>query len=436
VGAETLEQDTGDRLRGRQPESSLSSSLTLRGPVAYLTGEYPKVSHTFIQREVAALRGLGVNVITCTVRHAPAKDVVGADQKIEEANTFCIMDAARNPFRLVKAHLVLLVRSPGRWFSALGLAWRTRSPGAKAALYQLFYFAEAGILAEHLKRCHVQHLHNHFGNSSCSVAMLTSALSGIPFSFTEHGPALFFEPVRWRIDEKIARASSVIAISHFCRSQLMLFSDPSHWSKISIVHCGIDPEKYGHDRTPFRKRILFIGRLDHVKGEHLLIDAFAEVRRVHGDATLTVVGDGPSRRGLEARAASLGLDAASVTFTGYLTQDEVALSLDEADVLVLPSFAEGVPVVLMEAMAAGKPTIASRLAGIPELVDDGKTGYLISPGATDELCTRLVELLSDPDRCQRMGEAGRQRVQREFNVRHEAARLAHALLGPTSKGPS
>jgi hypothetical protein len=163
------------------------------GKIAYLTGEYPKVSHTFIQREVVALRGHGANVVTCTVRRANPKDVVGPDQKVEEKTTFCILAAARAP-----------QRRQMRPDQPLRLAIRTRPPGFKALLYQLFYFAEAGVLARHLRRENVVHLHNHFGNSSCSVAMLTSEMSGIPFSFTEHGPAIFFEPMHWRIDEKVA----------------------------------------------------------------------------------------------------------------------------------------------------------------------------------------------------------------------------------------
>ena len=284
----------------------MPSSPTAPAPIAYLTGEYPKVSHTFIQREVAALRAQGLTVLTCTVRRAAAKDVL-ADQKAEEAATFCILEAARNPARLIGAHLAALRRAPKAWFSALFLAWRTRPPGAKAALYQLFYFLEAGVLAQHLRREGVGHLHNHFGNSSCSVAMLTSVISGIPYSFTEHGPAIFFEAGKWRLDEKIARARFVVAISHFCRSQLMLFSDPRHWKKIVIVHCGVDPALYGRSpRGRFGKHVLFVGRLDPVKGVPLLLEAFAAVRRRHPDARLTVVGDGAARPAAEAQASRTG----------------------------------------------------------------------------------------------------------------------------------
>ncbi|MEP3332266.1 glycosyltransferase family 4 protein [Sedimentitalea sp.] len=417
------------------PTSDIAApSSEPHGKIAYLTGEYPKVSHTFIQREVAALRAHGADVLTCTVRRANPVDVVGTDQKAEEAETFCILHEARAPHRLIGAHLSELLRAPRRWVSALQLAWQTRPPGAKALLYQLFYFAEAGVLAAHLRKMKVVHLHNHFGNSSCSVAMLCSELSGIPFSFTEHGPAIFFEPMHWRIDEKIARARFVVSISHFCRSQLMLFSDEVHWPKISIVHCGVQPENYG--RTPrekFGKRVLFVGRLGAVKGVPLLLEAFASLATKHPDAQLTIVGDGEDRSRLEAQAQTLRV-AEAVDFVGYQPQDAVAAFLEDADMLALPSFAEGVPVVLMEAMASRIPVIASRVAGVPELVQDGVTGFVIPPGDVKTLSERIDQLLSDPNLCRRMGETGRDIVSHEFSINHEGAWLLQILRGQVEPG--
>ena len=397
--------------------------------IAYLTGEYPKVSHTFIQREIAALRQQGCEVLACTVRRAPAKDVVGEDQLAEQRDTWCVLENAKNPLRLLAAHARAFARSPRGWFSTLALAWRTRPPGLKAMLWQMFYFLEAGVLAEHLRARGVQHLHNHFGNSSCSVAMLASAMSGIPFSFTEHGPAIFFEAERWAIGEKIARARFVVAISHFCRSQLMLFSRPADWGKIAIVHCGVAPSAYGREtRGAFGKRLIFVGRLDPVKGAPLLIEAFARVLPDHPDARLTIVGDGSSRAGAEARARELGI-AASITFAGFRAQSEVARMLEEADLLVLPSFAEGVPVVLMEAMASHIPVIASRVAGVQELVEDGVTGFTVPPGDVPTLAGRIGRILSDPEAARRMGKTGRQVVEAEFDIAGESAWLAEVLRG-------
>lgn len=404
------------------------------GPIAYLTGEYPKVSHTFILREIAALRAQSVRVLACTVRRAADKDVVGDDQQAEAAATFCIVEHAKKaPHRLIGAHLVALARSPLRWFSALSLAWRTRPPGMKASLWQLFYFAEAGLLAQHLRRNGVVHLHNHFGNSSCSVAMLTSAISGIPFSFTLHGPAEFYAPTWWRLDEKISRASFVVCISHFARSQAMAFSDPAHWDKLKIVHCGVMPATHG--QHPHEKRgnsLLFVGRLAAVKGVPLLLEAVAAIRKAHPEVRLTVVGDGPDRDALERHAKALGVSDV-VTFSGYQPQDAVTRLMDRADVVVLPSFAEGVPVVLMEAMASRLPVIASQIAGVPELVEDGVSGFVVRPGDLKSLTGRIGQLLSDPALCARMGAAGRRKVEAEFDVDAEAARLATLFSGAASE---
>lgn len=404
------------------------------GPIAYLTGDYPKVSHTFILREVEAVRAAGVKVITCSIRQPPEAEFKGQEELRARAETFYVKTAARNPARLLATHGRAFLRSPATWARTLALAIRMRSPGLKALIWQLFYFLEAGVLADHLRRNNVRHLHNHFGNSSCSVAVLAAELAGIPFSFTEHGPAIFFEVDRWALPEKIKRAHFVVAITHFCRSQLMLFSDPKHWDKITIVHCGVDPAAYRHDPGGSGKRVAFVGRLDPVKGALLLIEAMAEVLKAHPDATLTLAGDGPARAGAEARAKALGIDAA-IHFAGFMTQGQVADLLAQSDMLVLPSFAEGLPVVYMEALASGIPVVASRVAGVQELVEDGVTGYAVPPGDVATLANRMIRLMDDPATARAMGEAGRKAVEAGFDIRHEGTRLAELFRngGPVGR---
>ncbi|MDO5631049.1 MAG: glycosyltransferase family 4 protein [Paracoccus sp. (in: a-proteobacteria)] len=397
--------------------------------IAYLTGDYPKVSHTFIQREVAALRDLGLDIRTCSIRRPPAHEVAGDAEQAELAQTFYVLSQAKHPLRLIGAHLGALRRNPRGWARALGLAWRTRSPGVKAALWQMFYFLEAGVLADHLHRICARHLHNHFMDSSCSVAMLASEMNGTPFSFTLHGPTELYEPHRWRLDEKIARSAFSAYISHFARSQGMLFSDRSHWNRMRIVHCGIQPERYAGPRvSPPGKTMVFIGRMSGVKGAPLMIEALAALLPQHPDARLVMVGDGPERPALESQARTLGVDAA-VAFTGTQTQDQVAAHLAKADLLALPSFAEGVPVVLMEAMAAGLPVVTTRIAGIGELVEDGASGYLVPPGDLDSLVARLDALLSDPELRDRMGQVGRDKVRADYAITSEAAWLADLFRG-------
>ncbi|HHL22048.1 MAG TPA: colanic acid biosynthesis glycosyltransferase WcaL, partial [Aliiroseovarius sp.] len=229
-----------------------------------------------------------------------------------------------------------------------------------------------------------------------------------------------------RLDEKTARARFVACISYFARSQCMLFSDPEHWDKLRIIHCGIVPELYeagapgqepGQSDGP---HFVFVGRLAAVKGLRVLLKAFEQARKTEPGLRLTLVGDGPDRAFLEEAARPLG-DA--VHFAGYQSQSAVAGILATADALVLPSFAEGVPVVLMEAMASGKPVIATRVAGVPELVENGVSGFLVAPGNPDELAEKLILLGADPALRARMGDAGRRKVREEFDVRTEAARL-------------
>jgi glycosyltransferase involved in cell wall biosynthesis len=403
-------------------------------PIAYLTGDYPKVSHTFILREVQALRAHGMQVLTCSIRQPPEAEFKGQEELRARAETFYVIAAARNPLRLVATHGRAFLRSPGTWLKTLALAVRMRSPGLKVLLWQLFYFLEAGVLADHLRQNRVRHLHNHFGNSSCSVAVLAAELAGIPFSFTEHGPAIFFEVDRWALPEKITRAKFVVAITHFCRAQLMLFSDPQHWSKIAIVHCGIDPAAYRRDPGGSGKRMAFVGRLDPVKGALLLVEAMAEVLKSHPDATLTLAGDGPARAPAEARAAALGI-AGAVRFAGFMTQGQVADLLANSDMLVLPSFAEGLPVVYMEALASRIPVVASRVAGVQELVEDGVTGFTVPPGDVPTLVDRILRLMDNPGTATAMGEAGRKAVETGFDIAREGAWLAQIFRdgGPGGK---
>ncbi|WP_425084702.1 glycosyltransferase family 4 protein [Ruegeria profundi] len=397
-------------------------------PIAYLTGEYPRATDTFIQREIFALRDQGIEVETCSIRKTGVEHHVGLEQQAEFEKTFYVIAAAKSPLRLIGCHLKALVKAPGRYFASLGLALRTRPAGLKGLLYQLFYFAEAAVLADHLARRNVRHLHNHIATATCTVAMLTSRVSGIPFSFTIHGPDVFFEPKHWRIDAKIEEAKFIACISDFCRSQCMVFSDPQHWDKLKIVHCGITPEKYLSQGTSERSRphLLFIGRLAGVKGVPVLLEALSRLAPDVPDLRVTLIGDGPERGDLEARTHALGLSSV-VKFAGYLSQSKVADMLSEADVLVLPSFAEGVPVTLMEAMASGLPVLATRVGGISELVEDGVSGYLVPPGNADALTARLRDLLSDADLRARMGQEGRAKVTAEFNQKTEASRLAKLI---------
>ncbi len=393
--------------------------------IAYLTGQYPLVSLTFIQREIAALRALGADIHTVAARQTPEDQHKGPEGREAAASTHYLLQAARNPVRLLRAQISAL-RAPGRYFSALALALRLRTPGIKSFLYQLIYFIEATLMALYVREKQIAHIHSHFVTSGTTVALLTSELTGVPYSFTLHGPADLFEHHRWRLDVKTARAKFVATISHFARSQLMFFSDPAHWHKIRIIHCGVMPDLYSDpnqgDSTPEAGKtgLVFVGRLAPVKGLRVLFEALEDLMPRYPDLHLTVVGDGPDRARLEATAQKFG---DQVTFTGYMTQAEVSAVFRENDICVLPSFAEGVPVVLMEALASARPVVATQVAGVGELVEDGVTGYLVPPGDAESLARKIEILINNKDLRDKFGAEGRRRVQDDFDVHKEAERL-------------
>ncbi len=406
--------------------------MSAPGPVMWLTGEYPRATDTFIQREVAALRGLGVTVETASVRRTDPSHHVGPEQRAEAAATFHLLETALNPWRMTRAKLSAL-RQPRRFASALALAWRTAPKGLKGRIYNLVYFGEALVLAHRMKARGITHLHNHIAKSSGTVAMLAAEASGVPHSFTLHGPDIFFAPKHWALGEKIARARFVACISDFARAQAMLFSDPAHWHKLHVVHCGVDPARYAEAPAAPDDRLLFVGRLSAVKGVAVLLHALAQARETRPALTLDLIGDGEARGALEALARDLGL-AEAVRFHGYQGQAEVARALRDTGVLVLPSFAEGVPVVLMEAMAAARPVIATRVGGVSELVEDHRSGLLVPPGAQAPLAAAIATLAGDATQRAAMGAHGRAAVIAGFDAEGEAARLL-SLLRHGSGGP-
>lgn len=397
--------------------------MSVSPKIAYLTSLYPAASHTFVLREVTALRDLGLEIETCSIRRPDAGHLIGPEERAAFDDTFFTVESAKSPAYVAKA-LWGALTSPGRFLSTLGLAWRTAPPGVKGAIKQTIYLAEAILLAHHLRDKGVEHLHNHFANSAANVAMMVAHLNDIRFSYTLHGPSDLFEPDTWCLEEKTNRASFVSCISFFARSQAMLFSKPEQWDKLNIIHCGVIPERYEQDgptKQGAGTELIFVGRLAAVKGLRVLLKAFAKAREGRPDLTLTLVGDGDDRAHLEGLAKPFG-DA--VTFRGYLSQEEVAEALARADVLVLPSFAEGLPVVLMESLAAKRAVICTQVAGVGELVEEGVSGFRVPPSDVDTLAARIGQLADDPDLRTRMGEAGCEKVRTDFNIAHEATKLA------------
>lgn len=389
--------------------------------IAYLTGEYPRATDTFVQREVMALRQQGVEVYTFSIRRTGNEHMVGPEQEAERENTYYVLPP--NPFNLLISHLVLFFGSPQRYLEGIRVAWKTQQPGLRGMIYQLFYFLEAGIVAREMNRQNIEHLHNHFANSSCHVTLLASTLGGVTFSFTLHGPAIFFEPKFWHLGEKIKRALFVSCISYYSRSQGMVFATLDDWQKMHIIHCGVDPSLFKSVTHQGKGlRLLYVGRLAATKGLPILLESLAQLQPKYRELSLTVIGDGVEKERLQQMTKDLNLEG-MVNFVGYQSQTSVRNYLQQTDIFVMSSFAEGVPVVLMEAMAAGVPSIATQIAGVSELIEDGVNGYLVPPGNVSALTEKLDTLIISPDVRSKFGVLGRQKVEKEFNIYKETQRL-------------
>jgi colanic acid/amylovoran biosynthesis glycosyltransferase len=390
--------------------------------LGYFTNTYPRATDTFIQREVLGLRDLGIRVNTYSIRKSGVEHDVGPLILAEKANTWYALPVG--PFALLKTNLFWLFRSPRTYIRALLQALSMRSTGISSLLLQLFYFQEAVLLARQLIRDRIDHLHNHLGDASGNVTLLASTLSGISFSITFHGPHIFFDPFRWSLRTKVKNARFIACISNFCKSQVMLHSDEKDWYKLQVVHCGIDLTKFSNagNRTA-RPTFLYVGRLAAEKGLPILLQAVALLASHGYDFRLDLVGDGPDRASLDQLASRLCISD-KVRFLGYADQGGVLKHLQNSDFFVLPSFAEGVPVSLMEAMACGVPTIATYVGGISELIANAETGLLVPAADTQALCDAMARYLDDPDLCKEVARRARDKVSREFNIDLEVRKLA------------
>ncbi|HPD15151.1 MAG TPA: glycosyltransferase, partial [Planctomycetota bacterium] len=319
----------------------------------------------------------------------------------------------------------------------IALMWRTGEPGLRGRARHFAYLLEAMLLTRLMTLAGVQHLHNHFGENSATVAMLASCISGIPYSMTIHGCYIFFHPRRWALGEKIARSRFTACVSHYSMSQCMVFTPEQAWGRMYLVRCCVAPEFLSATITPVPEapRFVFVGRFCAEKGIPLLLEA---VRRLSSDGVdihLAMIGDGPLREGIAARIGELGLTN-SVTLSGNQDSSYVRHAIRNSRALVLPSLAEGLPVVLMEAMALGRPVIATRVGGVGELVEHDLNGWLVDPASVDGLAEALREALSSPtNRLEAMGRAGAARVAELHDVRKEATKLA-ALFRDGTTGKS
>lgn len=396
--------------------------------MAYLVSEYPRISHTFILREVAALRELGFEIHVASINppDRPPNQLT-AEEREESARTLYVK---KSPFLgIILAHLRAMVTSPSRCVKALGFSLRLGGLEPKTLLMSLFYFVEAVILVDWMRRNSLTHLHVHFATPAATVGMITSKLSGATLSITVHGPDEFYDVSRHQLSEKIEVCQFLCTIGKFARSQLMKLSPVAQWNKFEVTPLGVSPEDF-RARPPRSRNgsfeILCVGRLVPAKGQHILIQAVNRLVKQGENVTLRLVGDGPDRDSLRAMVQDLGLTE-RVLLEGPVNQDKIQKFYQQADAFVLPSFAEGIPVVLMEAMAIEVPCVTTRITGIPELIRDGIDGLLVTPSDDEELAGVIARMIREPELCRQLGEAGRRRVLSCYDLRTNVAHLANVF---------
>ena len=392
--------------------------------IGYILNTYPSPSQSFIRREMRALERRGVAIQRFAMRPFDGDLPDPADRDEKKSTEYVL---ARGLQAMLWALFVVGLQSPMRVYRALFLALKA-SRGSEAGLFKhLVYYLEAAYVTRRLTELGIDRMHAHFGTNSATVAMLAAEMSGKPFSFTVHGPEEFDKPAAIALPLKLQKADFIVAISSFGRSQLCRLVDYRIWPRIRVVHCGIEPQHYDAARpypTTRPMKLVNIGRFVEQKGQLVLVEAMAEVARRGVDVKLSLVGDGPMRRPLERAIAQSGLGH-RIEITGWLDEAGVRREIDGAHALVLSSFAEGLPMVVMEAMVTARPVIATWIAGVPELVQDGRTGWMVPAGDVGALVDAITELATaSDDKLRRMGTTGRARVLMRHNIDVEAGKLA------------
>lgn len=396
--------------------------------VGYFTNLYPAVTHTFIRREIRAMEASGMRVSRFAVRWD--ENLVDKEDMKEKAQTRYI--AGTGVLELARACLVTFFTKPVKLSHAIALAIKIGWRSDRGLLMHFLYLVEAILLAHWCQRNTIHHLHAHFGTNSAAIAMLATEISKIPYSFTTHGPEEFQKAPVLSLDVKLDRAKFAACVSAFGRSQFMLWSRPAQWPKIAIVHCGLDRSFFEApvQAPPSAPRLVCVGRLDRQKGQIVLVEAVRRLRDAGIICETVLVGDGPMRPDIESAIQRAGLQR-EITITGWMPGEEVRREIAASRAMVLPSFSENMPVVIMEALALGRPVISTYVAGIPELIQVGKTGWLVPAGdeialseAMGEALTASVEDLTN------MGAQGRLHIIEHHDASKEASKLSWLFKAP------
>jgi colanic acid/amylovoran biosynthesis glycosyltransferase len=390
--------------------------------IAYLINQYPKVSHSFIRREILALERKGFQITRIALRGWEEKLFDDEDHSERELTHYVLRNSK---FALIAATLLVMVTRPIQFLHALAVIFQIGRRAERPLPVHLIYLTEACFLVRLIKNESIQHVHAHFGTNSAEVAMLSHILGGPSWSFTVHGPEEFDKALSIGLPEKLKRCVFVVAVSSYGRSQLFRYIDHEHWSKVKVVHCGIDPNFFSdqHDLPLPAKTLICVGRLCEQKGQLFLVEASKILIDRGVRFNLVLAGDGEMRPAIEALIRQHKLESV-IRITGWISGDQVRREILVARALVLPSFAEGLPVVIMEAMALGRPVISTFVAGIPELVRQDENGWLVPASDRDALVNAMQDCLDrSSSELEALGLAAKKLVVEMHDVNKEAAKL-------------
>ena len=391
--------------------------------LAYLVSQYPAINHTFILREISTLRELGFDIEVISIR-APDRPVekLSSVERKELELTWAVLPQGIPA--IVLAQLAVLFSNPAGYLRGLGLAFRLARLDLQALFLNLAYFAEAVVAGRRMKSQGLKHLHTHF---SSTVALLLVKIFPVSYSATIHGPEEFDDAVGFHLAPKVAGARFLCTISQYARSQLMRASRPEHWHKIEVSPLGVDPAIFAprpprHDPAVFE--ILSVGRLAPAKGFAILIEAVAQlVKEGRSNIRLRIAGGGLEHAALSQWIAQHGVTQ-QVFLEGPCSQEKVLQMYRETDLFALASFAEGVPVVLMEAMSMNIPCVATWITGVPELIRHGEDGWLVPPSDPTVLAEAIAYLIDRPELREQLGTSARKRVEERYHLAKNAALLA------------
>jgi colanic acid/amylovoran biosynthesis glycosyltransferase len=414
----------------------MNSSRTRR--MAYLSAQHPMLSMIFIVREIAQLEQLGFDIEVASVNNADRpRDKLTAIEAAQADKTYYIK--AHGLAGALAAHAHTLFTRPLRYLRGWRYAASLAGLDLRALAMQCLYLTEALMLGRWMQRRQLAHVHVHLGSQPATVGLLAKQVFDIGLSITVHGADEFYDAWRQHLAQKVAHADFIVCISNFARSQLMFVSDSRHWNNLVVCRLGIDvtlfnPRPYTRTRADEPFHILCVGRLSAAKGQQLLIEAVARLRSMGRPVSLDIVGGGANMPVLQALVRQHGL-ADVVTLSGPVNQDRIREHYARADCFAMASFAEGVPVVLMEAMSMQIPCVTSHITGIPELITHDENGLLTPPSNVDGLVAQLDRLIADPVLARRFPEAARTQVQMHYDLQGNVAKLAAIFAERVTDSP-